>query len=154
MAGADWLNTDIDLSVKKGTERTVLALDAIEGATYSLTQEALINSLNGTGTVRMADGAINSSVVNMSEEKHITLVIKGLDNGDYDGVLGYGEFQRTTDYGTEHREDIPLVGETCHHYGCGTFGDLNIRKEGNTTQSVYNAWLDETSDFLLNCRVS
>lgn len=141
--GADWLNTDIDLSVNKGTERTVLALDAIEGATYSLTQEALINSLNGTGTVRMADGAINSSVVNMSEEKHITLVIKGLDNGDYDGVLGYGEFQRTTDYGTEHREDIPLVGETCHHYGCGTFGDLNIRKEGNTTQSVYNAWLDE-----------
>lgn len=140
----DWLNTNIDLSVTDGTERTVLALDAIEGSGYALTQEALVNSLNGTGTVRMADGAINSSVVNMSEQNHITLVIKGLSNGDYDGVLGYGEFQHTTDYGTEHREHFPVIGETCHHYGNGDFGGLNVRKEGvGTTQSVYNAWLAE-----------
>ena len=140
----DWLNTNIDLSVTDGTERTVLALDAIEGTGYALTQEALVNSLNGTGTVRMADGAINSSVVNMSEQNHITLVIKGLSNGEYDGVLGYGEFQHTTDYGTEHREHFPVIGATCHHYGNGAFGGLNVRKEGvGTTQSVYNAWLAE-----------
>ncbi|MDO4751816.1 MAG: hypothetical protein Q4A24_06880 [Akkermansia sp.] len=142
----DWLNTQIDLSVTDGTERTVLAFDPIEltasGEATADTQEALINALNGTGDVRMADGAINSSVVNMSEIKHVTLVIKGLSSGDYDGVLGYGDFQRTTEYGTDHRHDIPAVGETCHHYGCGTFGDLNVRKEGSgTTQSVYNAWI-------------
>ena len=144
----DWLNTNIDLSVAYGTERTVLALDAVEifddGSAGAYSQEALVNSLNGTGTIRMADGAINSSVVNMSESKNIVLVIKGLKNGDYDGVLGYGEFQRTTEYGSEHREGIPAVGETCHHYGCGDFGSLSVRKEGSgTTQSVYNAWLNE-----------
>ena len=142
----DWLNTNIDLSVNSGTNRTVLALDAIEcfadGSDAPEMQEALVNSLNGSGDIRMADGAINSSVVNMSEHKHITLVIKGLKSGSYDGVLGYGDFQRTTEYGTEHRDDIPQVGETCHHYGCSTFGDLSVRKEGSgTTQSVYNAWL-------------
>ncbi len=141
----DWLNTNIDLSVNNGTNRTVLALDAIDafadGSAAPDSQEALINSLNGTGSVRMADGSINSSVLNMSEDKSVVLVIKGLTNGDYDGVLGYGEFQRSTDYGTDHRADIPAVGETCHHYGCGNLGDLSVRKEGNTTQSVYNAWL-------------
>lgn len=140
--GADWLNTDIDLSVNNGTERTVLALDAVEGANAPTHQETLINALMGTGEVRMADGAINSSVVNMSETQHITLVIEGLSNGDYDGVLGYGEFQRTTEYGTSHRDDIPRVGETCHHYGCGNIGDLSVLKKGaGTTQSVYNAWI-------------
>lgn len=140
--GADWLNTDIDLSVNNGTERTVLALDAVEGANAPTHQETLINALIGTGEVRMADGAINSSVVNMSETQHITLVIEGLSNGDYDGVLGYGEFQRTTEYGTSHRDDIPRVGETCHHYGCGNIGDLSVLKKGaGTTQSVYNAWI-------------
>ncbi|MDO5470915.1 MAG: autotransporter-associated beta strand repeat-containing protein [Akkermansia sp.] len=140
----NWLNTTIDLSIAYGTERTVLALDAIEGAGYPTTQEALINNLNGTGEVRMADGAINSSVVNMSEHNTITLVIEGLRSGTYDGVLGYGDFQRTTEYGTSHRTDIPAVGETCHHYGCGTLGDLNVRKQGaGTTQSVYNAWLNK-----------
>ncbi len=140
--GADWLNTDIDLSVNNGTERTVLAFDAVEGANAPTHQETLINALMGTGEVRMADGAINSSVVNMSETQHVTLVIEGLNNGDYDGVLGYGEFQRTTEYGTSHRDDIPLVGETCHHYGCGNIGDLSVLKKGaGTTQSVYNAWI-------------
>ncbi len=141
-AGADWLNTDIDLSVNNGTERTVLALDAVEGQNAPANQETLINALMGTGEVRMADGAINSSVVNMSEACHITLVIEGLSNGDYDGVLGYGEFQRSTDYGTESRDDIPQVGETCHHYGYGDIGDLSVLKKGaGTTQSVYNAWI-------------
>ena len=142
-ASKDWLNTKLDLSVAYGTERTVLALDAIEGADYPDTQEAYIDSLNGTGEVRMADGAINSSVVNMSEQHSITLVIEGLSSGNYDGVLGYGDFQRTTEYNTEHRSDIPAVGEVCHHYGCDPFGDLNILKKGTgTTQSVYNAWVN------------
>lgn len=141
VAAKDWTKTNIDLSIENGTERTVLALDAIEGDAYADTQEAVINSLNGGGN---NGGPINSSVVNMSEEKSITLVIRGLKDGDYDGALGYGEFQRTTNYDTSHRDDIPLVGETCHHYGCGTFGDLNVRKEGaGTTQSVYDAWLDQ-----------
>ena len=141
VATKDWTKTNIDLSVANGTERTVLALDAIEGAAYADTQEAIINSLVGAGN---DGGPINSSVVNMSEEKSITLVIRGLKDGDYDGALGYGEFQRTTNYDTTHRDDIPMVGETCHHYGCGTLGDLSVRKEGaGTTQSVYDAWLDE-----------
>lgn len=147
VATKDWLNTNIDLSIAFGTERTVLALDAIEvyanGSATPDEQEAVINSLTGGGN---NGGPINSSVVNMSEDKSITLVIRGLKNGDYDGTLGFGEFQRTTDYepyGADYRADIPQVGETCHHYGCGEFGDLNVRKEGvGTTQSVYDAWLN------------
>lgn len=143
----DWLTTTIDLSVNNGTERTVLALDAIEGPNRPTTQEAYINSLNGTEGTRMADGAINSSVVNMSENTAITLVIEGMSSGDYDGVLGYGDFQRTTDYSSEgvtYRDDVPAVGEVCHHYGNASFGTLNVLKKGaGTTQSVYNAWLNK-----------
>ncbi len=143
----DWLTTTIDLSVNNGTERTVLALDAIEGPDQPTTQEAYINSLNGTEGTRMADGAINSSVVNMSENTNVTLVIEGMSSGDYDGVLGYGDFQRTTDYSSEgvtYRDDVPAVGEVCHHYGNASFGTLNVLKKGaGTTQSVYNAWLNK-----------
>ncbi len=160
VATKDWVNTNIDLSIAFGTERTVLALDAIEvyadGSATPDVQEAVINSLMGGGN---GGGPINSSVVNMSEDKSITLVIRGLKDGDYDGVLGFGEFQRTTDYtpyGAAYRADIPNVGETCHHYGCGDFGDLNVRKEGSgTTQSVYAAWLDRLEvvggTFVVDC---
>lgn len=146
-ANKDWTRANIDLSVNNGTERTVLALDPIEKTSDGTVQPvdtmqyAYINTLMGTGDVRMADGAINSSVVNMSERNPLTLVLTGTKDGDYDGVLGYGSFQQTTDYGFND-EKAPAVGQENHHYGNGTMGELSVQKEGNTTQSVYNAWIN------------
>ena len=154
-ASKDWLNATIDLSLDYGTERTVLALDPMEGDYYDdsrpilQNQEVLINNLVGIrrqeSAVNDKAGAMNSSVVNMSEEKMVTLVIRGLSSGDYDGVLGYGNFQRTLDYTPEQSSHPgePEIGNTGHHYGAGGVGDLSVRKEGNaTTQSVHSAWID------------
>ena len=146
-ANKDWTRANIDLSVNNGTERTVLALDPIEKTSDGTAQSpdtmqyAYVNTLMGTSDTRMEDGAINSSVVNMSERNPLTLVLTGSKDGDYDGVLGYGSFQQTTDYGYAHA-DAPEVGQENHHYGNGEFGNLSIQKEGNTSQSVYNAWIN------------
>lgn len=146
-ANKDWTRANIDLSVNNGTERTVLALDPIERTSDGTVQStdtmqyAYVNTLMGTSETRMEDGAINSSVVNMSERNPLTLVLTGSKDGDYDGVLGYGSFQQTTDYGFAHA-DAPEVGQENHHYGNGDFGNLSVQKEGNTTQSVYNAWIN------------
>ena len=146
-ANKDWTRANIDLSVNNGTERTVLALDPIEKTADGTEQSpdtmqyAYVNTLMGTSETRMEDGAINSSVVNMSERNPLTLVLTGSKDGDYDGVLGYGSFQQTTDYGFAHA-DAPEVGQENHHYGNGDFGNLSVQKEGNTTQSVYNAWIN------------
>lgn len=135
--GGNWLNTTIDLTVENGTERTVLALDALGTSDADDTQIAQVNALHGTGK----DGArINSSVLSMSHEKAITLQILGTVRGDYDGVLGYGDFQKTVDYGNGTPTDIGMVK---HHYGrYGAEGVLNVLKEGNAIQSVNSAWLN------------
>ena len=135
--GGNWLNTTIDLSVENGTERTVLALDALGDKNAASTQIAQVNALHGTGK----DGKrMNSSVLSMSEEKAVTLQILGTVRGDYDGVLGFGDFQKTVDY-----TDAPSgIGLEHHHYGrAGGAGTLNVLKEGNVTQSVNSAWLNE-----------
>lgn len=137
--GGNWLNTTIDLSVENGTERTVLAFDALGGSSSSLataTQIAQVNALHGSGN---NGAAINSSVLSMSEDKTVTLQILGTMAGDYDGVLGFGDFQKTVDY-----TGSPTgIGEVHHHYGrAGSAGTLNVLKEGNITQSVNSAWLD------------
>ena len=60
--------------------------------------------------------------------------------GDYDGVLGFGDFQKTVDYGNGTPTDIGMVK---HHYGrYGAEGVLNVLKEGNAIQSVNSAWLN------------
>ena len=139
--GADWLNSSLDLSIKFGTERTVLALDAEVGNGAADVQTAQVNVLQGGGNY----GAfINSSVLNMSESKTVTLEIEGMKNGDYDGALGYGAFQRTTDYGDSSEHASVPVGYEDYHLGCEGHGSLNVLKKGNaTTQSVYSAWLNE-----------
>lgn len=136
-SGGNWLNANIDLSVEYGTERTVLALDALGTATAGSPQIAQVNSLIGGGN---SSARINSSVVNMSSEKAITLQILGTIQGDYDGVLGFGDFQKTVQY-----EGTPTdIGHEKHHYGRhGADGELNVLKEGNATQSVNSAWLNE-----------
>lgn len=130
----DWFGTTIDLTVENGTERTVLALDAKEGAG---TQIAEIASLHG----QSLDGKrMNSSVVNMNHQEVITLVIQGGRNGDYDGVLGFGDFQKTFQYASTPGE----IGEEKHHYGrAGNDGALNVHKLGTSVQSVNSAWLNE-----------
>ena len=136
-SGGNWLNANIDLSVEHGTERTVLALDALGTATAGSPQIAQVNSLIGGGN---SGARINSSVVNMSHEKAITLQILGTIQGDYDGVLGFGDFQKTVQY-----EGTPTdIGHEKHHYGRhDADGELNVLKEGNATQSVNSAWLNE-----------
>lgn len=134
--GGNWLNTTIDLSVENGTNRTVLALDALGTNAADATQIAQVNALHGGGN---GGKGINSSVLSMSEEKTITLQILGIAAGDYDGVLGFGDFQKTVDY-TGSPSGIGMVH---HHYGrAGSEGTLNVLKEGNVTQSVNSAWLD------------
>lgn len=137
----DWLNVTIDLSVTKdfGTNRTVLALDPIEvGEQAEARQYAQVNNLVGGGN---NGGPINSSVVNMSHNRAVTLEIMGLRDGDYDGALGYGDFQVTVDYTGSHAE---LGGQAHHHLGGEGIGNLNVLKKGtSTTQSVYDAWLTE-----------
>ncbi len=133
--GGNWLNTTIDLTVENGTNRTVLALDALGTSDADDTQIAQVNALHGTGN---GGERINSSVLSMSREKAITLQILGTVRGAYDGVLGFGDFQKTVDYGTP--TDIGMVK---HHYGrYGAEGVLNVLKEGNAIQSVNSAWLN------------
>ncbi|MBR3902676.1 MAG: autotransporter-associated beta strand repeat-containing protein [Akkermansia sp.] len=135
--GADWLHTTVDLSVENGTTRTVLALDALGTDGADLQQTAQVDSLNGTGN---SGGCMNSSVLSMSHEKKITLELEGLVAGNYDGVLGFGDFQKTVDYGKS--SDV-AIGAVAHHYGGrGKEGELSVRKLGNTTQSVNSAWLN------------
>lgn len=135
--GGNWLNANIDLTVENGTKRTVLALDALGTAAAASTQIAQVNALIGSSN---NGERINSSVVNMSREKAITLQILGTIQGNYDGVLGFGDFQKTVQY-EGAAEDI---GSVKHHYGRhGSEGELNVLKEGNATQSVNSAWLNE-----------
>ncbi|MDO4751818.1 MAG: hypothetical protein Q4A24_06890 [Akkermansia sp.] len=134
----NWLNTTIDLSVENGTERTVLGLDALETTGASAVQVAQVNALQGISH----DGSrINSSVLNMSEHTTVTLQIMGTTRGDYDGVLGFGDFQKTVDYDAVQSG----IGYVNHHYGCqeDSGGVLNVQKDGNATQSVNSAWLNE-----------
>lgn len=135
-SGGNWLNANIDLSVEKGTNRTVLALDALGTSGASPIQMAQVNALHGSGN---GGAEINSTVLNMSENIIVTLQILGTVKGDYDGVLGYGDFQKTVDYTGE----ATGIGMVKHHYGRTTAeGALNVQKDGNATQSVNSAWLD------------
>lgn len=134
--GADWLHTNVDLTVENGTNRTVLALDALGTSGADEYQTAQVDSLNGSGN---GGERINSSVISMSHEKKITLELEGMVAGDYDGVLGFGDFQKTVDYNATQTN----IGTVEHHYGGkGTEGELSVRKLGNTTQSVNSAWLN------------
>ena len=135
-AGADWTSATIDLSVKNGTERTVLALDATGQASDRDYEYCVLDSISGT--IEATNGS--SSVLNISAHNPITLVLKGLRNGDYDGVLGYGDFQVAVNYGGY---DESLQGTTQHHYGAKDHGSLNLVKEGEgTVQKVQRAWLN------------
>lgn len=137
----DWLHTTIDLSVENGTERTVLALDALGTDNAAGVQEAQVAALQGTST----DGSrMNSSVLSMSQEKTVVLEIEGMVNGDYDGVLGFGDFQKSVDYDNAGDAEIGIVK---HHYGRKWDGGgvLDVRKLGSSTQSVNSAWLNELS---------
>ena len=127
---ADWLNATIDLTVKKGTERTVLALDVMSGGEICEVDRI-------TGKVEHG----SSSVLNLSKGNAATLEIKGTRDGDYDGVFGYGDFQVAVDYGGYGEE---LQGTTQHHYGAKGHGSLNVIKEGAATaQTVRRAWLND-----------
>ena len=140
--GADWLNTTVDLSIRNGTNRTVLALDAHGGADKPAEQIAQLDALHG----RSADGSrINSSVVSMSHEKTVIFELEGLTSGDYDGVLGFGDFQKTVDYHSAQSSSL-TEGTVAHHYGgVGKDGVLNVLKKGASVQSVYAAWLNQLS---------
>lgn len=136
-AGADWTKAVVDLSVNTGTDRTVLALDATgelpDGGTY---EYCVLDSI--TGSINTSTGS--SSVLNISAHNPITLVLKGLRNGDYDGVLGYGDFQVAVNYGGYAEAE---QGTTRHHYGAVGHGSLNVIKEGEgSVQKVQRAWLN------------
>lgn len=136
--GGNWLNANIDLSVENGTNRTVLALDALGTSDAEPVQIAQVNALHGSGN---GGAEINSSVLSMSENKTITLQILGTVKGNYDGVLGYGDFQKTVDYSAN--PNLLEIGMVHHHYGrTASAGALNVQKDGNVTQSVNSAWLD------------
>ena len=127
---ADWTNATVDLTVNKGTERTVVALDVM-----SYGEICELNSITGT----VCEGG-SSSVLNMSKHNAATLVLTGTRSGDYDGVLGYGDFQVAVNYGgyTEEQQ-----GSTQHHYGAVGHGSLNLIKKGEgSTQAVRRAWLN------------
>ncbi|MBQ2379882.1 MAG: hypothetical protein II295_05760, partial [Akkermansia sp.] len=143
------LNAVIDLSIRNGTERTVLALDALGGADSADSQTALIDALTGTGN---GGKLINSSVVSMSHDKAVTLEIEGQRGGDYDGVLGFGDFQKTVEYAEAVSTESAVgaaaeqiaIGNVAHHYGlAGSVGELNVLKKGNSIQSVYSAMLNK-----------
>ena len=137
--GADWLNATIDLSVENGTNRTVLALDAL-GTAADAEQTAQVDSLNGGGN---GGARINSSVLSMSRDKSVTLELEGMRGGEYDGVLGFGDFQETLAY--PGSADV-AIGAVEHHYGGkDTEGELNVLKLGHSTQSVNSAWLNRIS---------
>lgn len=134
--GGNWLNAKVDLSVENGTERTVLALDALGSSVGAAQQIAQVDSLHGAcSTV----GRMNSSVLNMSEEKEILLEIIGANSGSYQGVLGFGDFQKTVDYDSSKTD----IGMEKHSYGTAdaSAGVLSVRKQGNATQTVYSAWI-------------
>lgn len=135
--GADWTKAVVDLSVNKGTDRTVLALDATGEAPAGGTYEyCVLDSI--TGSINTTTGS--SSVLNISAHNPITLVLKGLRNGDYDGVLGYGDFQVAVNYGGYAEAE---QGTTRHHYGAVGHGSLNVIKEGEgSLQKVQRAWLN------------
>lgn len=133
----NWLNTKIDLSVDNGTERTVLALDALGSSSAAGQQTALVDSLHGSSKT---SGRMNSSVLSMSEEKQITLQLMGFTSGSYQGVLGFGDFQKTVDYSGA----VTDIGLVQHHFGrAGSAGALSVLKSGASTQSVNSAWLDK-----------
>ena len=146
---ADWLNAVIDLSIRNYTERTVLALDALGGADSAESQTALIDALTGTGN---GGKLINSSVVSMSHDKAVTLEIEGQRGGDYDGVLGFGDFQKTVEYAEAVSTEAAVgaaaeqiaIGNVAHHYGlAGSVGELNVLKKGSSLQSVNSAMLNK-----------
>lgn len=112
-----WVNATIDLSTTYGSNRTVLALNPT-----TANSRVQLDVLKGTG--------INSSVVNMGTDAYpITLEISGTSSGVYQGVLGYGDFQKSD-------------GSLGHDSGNADGGALNVMKQGNSTQSVRSAWLD------------
>jgi hypothetical protein len=93
----------------------------------------MLDSLKGSGE--------NSSVLNMSAKRAITLELRGRHNGAYEGVLGFGDFQKTVDYVDSGASDI---GTIKHHFGGrGKLGELNVNKLGAATQEVHGAWLNQ-----------
>lgn len=134
--GADWTKAVVDLTVNTGTDRTVLALDATGEASDRDYEYCVLDSI--TGSINTETGS--SSVLNISAHNPITLLLKGLRNGDYDGVLGYGDFQVAVNYGGYAENE---QGTTKHHYGAVGHGSLNLIKEGEgSLQKVQRAWLN------------
>lgn len=138
--GADWTSATIDLSVNEGTERTVLALDAtgeVDPDPDKGYEWCVLDSI--TGSINTAGGT--SSVLNISAHNPVTLVLKGMRDGDYHGVMGYGDFQVAVNYGGYDEE---LQGSEQHHYGAKGYGSLNLIKQGaGKTQHVRRAWLNQ-----------
>ncbi len=132
--GKDWTNATVDLSIKDGTERTVLGLDATGQATSDPDYECVyLNSIQG----QVDSGS--SSVLNMSARNPLTLILTGTRNGEYEGVMGYGDFEVSVDYGGY----AGLHGSTQHHYGAVGHGSLNLIKRGEgSIQSARRAWLN------------
>ena len=132
--GKDWQNATVDLSIKDGTDRTVLGLDATGQATSGLTYECVyLNSIQG----QVDSGS--SSVLNMSAHNPLTLVLTGTRNGEYEGVMGYGDFEVSVDYGGYAGKH----GSTQHHYGAVGYGSLNLIKKGEgSIQTARRAWLN------------
>lgn len=132
--GKDWTNATVDLSIKDGTERTVLGLDATGQATSEPGYECVyLNSIQG----QVDSGS--SSVLNMSAHNPLTLILTGTRNGEYEGVMGYGDFEVSVDYGGYAGKH----GSTQHHYGAVGHGSLNLIKQGEgSIQSARRAWLN------------
>lgn len=132
--GKDWTNATVDLSIKDGTERTVLGLDATGQATSDPDYECVyLNSIQG----QVDSGS--SSVLNMSAHNPLTLILTGTRNGEYEGVMGYGDFEVSVDYGGYAGKH----GSTQHHYGAVGHGSLNLIKRGEgSIQSARRAWLN------------
>ncbi len=132
--GKDWQNATVDLSIKDGTDRTVLGLDATGQATSGLSYECVyLNSIQG----QVDSGS--SSVLNMSAHNPLTLILTGTRNGEYEGVMGYGDFEVSVDYGGYAGKH----GSTQHHYGAVGYGSLNLIKQGEgSIQTARRAWLN------------
>lgn len=132
--GKDWTNATVDLSIKDGTERTVLGLDATGQATSDPGYECVyLNSIQG----QVDSGS--SSVLNMSAHNPLTLILTGTRNGEYEGVMGYGDFEVSVDYGGYAGKH----GSTQHHYGAVGHGSLNLIKRGEgSIQSARRVWLN------------
>ena len=130
----DWTNATVDLSIKDGTDRTVLGLDATGQATGNIGYECVyLNSIQG----QVDSGS--SSVLNMSVHNPLTLILTGTRNGEYEGVMGYGDFEVSVDYGGYAGKH----GTTQHHYGAVGYGSLNLIKKGEgSIQTARRAWLN------------